>query len=155
MGSITLRDQEFEDLLIDKNHFYKESIAALTQNDLLPGVKDLLDEARQAGIPCAVGSASKNANYILDLIGLQDYFVTVIDGTKVKNPKPDPEVFLNAAQVMNLKPAECIVFEDAVSGIKAAKDGGFFAIGVGNPNIKELADLYLNNLTEFKLNIHA
>jgi len=155
MGKITLPQEEIDVLLLEKNNFYRDSITELSRKDLLPGVLDLLNQAKEQNIPMAVGSASRNAVFIISLLELNDYFVTIIDGNKVSDPKPHPEVFLNAAAALGLKPADCIVFEDADSGIKAAKAGGFFAIAVGNPSIANLADLYLNDLTEFKLNVHA
>jgi beta-phosphoglucomutase len=155
IGNVSLPQEEIEILLLEKNNFYRDSIAELSRKDLLPGVLDLLNQAKEQNIPMAVGSASRNAVFIISLLELDDYFVTIIDGNKVKDPKPHPEVFLNAAAALGLKPADCIVFEDADSGIKAAKAGGFFAIAVGNPSIANLADMYLNDLTEFKLNIHA
>jgi beta-phosphoglucomutase len=102
-----------------------------------------------------VGSSSKNANFILDKLKIQTYFDVVIDGNGVRNPKPDPEVFINGAKALDLSPAECLVFEDAASGIAAAKAGGFTAVGVGNPHIAALADIYLNDLTEFRIEEHA
>jgi beta-phosphoglucomutase len=155
IGNVSLPQEEIEILLLEKNNFYRDSIAELSRKDLLPGVLDLLNQAKEQNIPMAVGSASRNAVFIISLLELDDYFVTIIDGNKVSDPKPHPEVFLNAAAALGLKPADCIVFEDADSGIKAAKAGGFFAIAVGNPSIASLADMYLNDLTEFKLNIHA
>ena len=155
LGNKSIDKEEFDALLLEKNNFYRDSIAELTRKDLLPGVLYLLETAKSAGIPMAIGSSSKNAPFIIELLGLQDYFKAIICGNKVKDPKPHPEVFLNAAKEMGVEPYECIVFEDAESGIEAAKAGGFFAVGVGNPNIAQVADLYLNNLTEFKLNIHA
>ena len=82
-------------------------------------------------------------------------FDVVIDGNGVEFPKPHPEVFLNGAKALGLLPNECIVFEDAASGIAAAKAGGFHAFAVGNPNIADLADTYLNDLTEFSLEAYA
>ncbi len=155
MGNMSISQEQFDALLKDKNDFYKDSIAELTRADLLPGVLELLESAKRQKVPMAIGSSSKNAPYIIDLLELNDYFEVIIDGNKVQYPKPHPEVFLKAAQAMHVEPEDCIVFEDAESGIQAAQAGGFFAIGVGNPNIKELAALYLNDLTEFKLSIHA
>ena len=148
LGKKTLPQEEIDALLLDKNKFYRDSIAGLSRKDLLPGVLNLLILAKELNIPMAVGSSSKNATFILSLLELEEYFITIIDGNKVSDPKPHPEVFLNAANALGLEPSECFVFEDAESGIQAAKAGGFFAIGVGNPNIAELADLYLNDLTE-------
>ncbi len=155
MGNKHVSQAEIDILLLEKNKFYRDSIMGLSRKDLLPGVLDLLNQAREHNIPMAVGSSSKNAVFIISLLKLDDYFVTIIDGNKVLDPKPHPEVFLNAAEALMLEPAECIVFEDAESGIQAAKSGGFFAVGVGNPNIANLADLYLNDLTEFKLSMYA
>lgn len=155
LGSKTISSEEFEALLISKNDFYVDSIQDLNQTDLLPGVLDLLKEAKSKGIQLGIGSSSKNANFILNLLKIDQFFDVVIDGNGVEHPKPHPEVFLNGAKAMGLAPAECIVFEDAASGITAAKAGGFIAIAVGNANIAEMADTYLNDLTEFSLEAYA
>ena len=155
LGSKTISTEEFDALLISKNEFYVDSIQDLNQSDLLPGVLSLLEEARSKGIKLGIGSSSKNANFILKLLKIDHFFDVVIDGNGVEHPKPHPEVFLNGAKALSLAPAECIVFEDAASGITAAKAGGFIAIAVGNPNIAELADTYFNDLTEFSLEAYA
>ena len=103
----------------------------------------------------AVGSSSKNAHLILRLLKIDHLFNVVIDGNMVEFPKPHPEVFLNAAKALALSPSECIVFEDAESGLKAAKAGGFLSFGVGNPKIAKLADTFLNDLTEFSLDMYV
>jgi len=155
LGSKTIADAEFESLLKSKNDFYLESIQALHQSHLLPGVLDLLKQAKELGILLGVGSSSKNANFILEKLAIRSYFEVVIDGNGVKDPKPHPEVFLNGAKALGLAPKDCMVFEDAASGIAAAKAGGFTAVGVGNPNIKAHADIYLNDLTEFRVEQYA
>ncbi|MEN9743196.1 MAG: hypothetical protein RLZZ65_1001 [Bacteroidota bacterium] len=155
LGAKTVSHEEFEALLKSKNDFYLDSIQSLSAQDLLPGVESLLQEAKKSGILLGVGSSSKNANFILDKLGIAAYFDVVIDGNGVQDPKPHPEVFLNGAKALGLNPAEVFVFEDAASGIAAAKAGGFTAVGVGNPHIAELADLYFNDLTEFSLAKHA
>ena len=155
MGNKTITDDAFENLLKSKNDFYVSSIQNLTQNDLLPGVLNLMIEAKEKGIKLGVGSSSKNAKFILDLLAISHFFDVVIDGNGVTFPKPHPEVFLSAAKHVGISPSECIVFEDAASGIKAAKDGGFLAIAVGNPNIADIADNYFNDLTEFSLESYA
>jgi beta-phosphoglucomutase len=152
MGNIEISPSRFNNLLEEKNNFYKDSIQSISQKDLLPGVLELLKEAKDKGIPMAIGSASKNAPFIIDLLKLRPFFTTIVDGSMVDRPKPDPEVFLLGAKHMGVNPQDCIVFEDAESGIKAAKDGGFIAFGVGNENVRGLAHHYINNLTEFKLN---
>jgi beta-phosphoglucomutase len=155
LGAKTISTEEFEDLLISKNDFYLESIQDLNQSDLLPGVLDLLKVAKTKGIHLGVGSSSKNANFILDKLQIRSYFEVVIDGNGVKDPKPHPEVFLNGARALGLDPSVCMVFEDAASGIAAAKAGGFTAVGVGNPHIANMADIYLNDLTEFRVEQYA
>jgi beta-phosphoglucomutase len=155
LGSKTISNEEFEALLKSKNDFYVDSIQELNQSDLLPGVLDLLHEAKSKGIKLGIGSSSKNANFILKLIKIDQLFDVVIDGNGVEHPKPHPEVFLIGAKALGLSPSECIVFEDAASGIAAAKAGGFNAIAVGNPNIADMADTYFNDLTEFSLEAYA
>lgn len=155
MGNLEIDETTFSELLKSKNDFYLESIQSLTQADLLPGVIDLLKKATSMGIQLGVGSSSKNANFILNLLGISSYFDVVIDGNGVEYPKPHPEVFLNGAKALGLEPNECLVFEDAASGIEAAQKGGFTAIGVGNPTITAQADHYYNNLTEFRIEDYA
>ncbi len=149
LGNAILSDGEFNNLLDFKNESYLESIQHLTQQNCLKGVVETLTKAKVKGLKLAVGSSSKNAKRILKLIEIEDFFDTVVDGSMVEHLKPSPEVFLKAATNLGLSPSECLVFEDAASGIQAAKSGGFTAIGVGNENIKQLADKYYNDLTEF------
>lgn len=155
LGDIQVSEQEFEDLLTFKNVIYLDSITALSPSDLLPGVASLLLKAKEMNILCGVGSSSKNAKTILKLLNIDSYFKVVVDGFGVKDPKPHPEVFLNGAAALGIKPNSILVFEDAASGIQAAKAGGFTAIGVGNPHVKEFADVYINDLTEFNLEVYV
>jgi beta-phosphoglucomutase len=105
----------------------------------------------EKGIKIALGSASKNAPTILNRIGMDKYFHAVIDGNKVDNAKPDPEVFLKAASDLGLKPEECVVFEDAQAGIEAALKGGMHAIGIGSPDILKDADMVISSFEGFSL----
>ncbi|MFM7386702.1 MAG: HAD family hydrolase, partial [Bacteroidota bacterium] len=97
----------------------------------------------------------KNALMILERLGIKRFFDVIIDGNGVTHPKPHPEVFINGAKALGFHPSECLVFEDALSGVTAAKEGGFLSIGVGNPLLQHVADVYLNNLTEFRLEAYA
>jgi beta-phosphoglucomutase len=155
LGKKSISEKEFDELLQSKNDFYLESIQSLSRINLLPGVLNLLENARSNGIKLGVGSSSKNANYILGLLEIAHFFDVVVDGNGVKSPKPNPEVFLIGAEALCIMPNECIVFEDASSGIEAAISGGFHVFGVGNPEIKGLIKNYLNDLTEFRLEEHA
>ncbi|MFN4223935.1 MAG: beta-phosphoglucomutase [Fervidobacterium nodosum] len=141
VGNIKIDDEKKkEELAEKKNNWYVEYISRMTEEEILPGVKEFLNLLRDNGIKIAIGSASKNTLTILERIGLKDFFDVVIDGTKISKAKPDPEVFLKAAQELNIPPEECCVFEDAIAGIEAAKRAGMKVIGVGDPNILKEAD---------------
>ena len=155
LGKKVISEDYFNQLLQEKNNFYLESIQNLSQDHLLKGVLNLLVKAKNEGLKLAVGSSSKNAKHILQLVGIMEYFDTIIDGNDVTFPKPHPEVFLKGAHLLDCQPDECIVFEDALSGIKAAKEGRFIAIGVGNPTLKNETQLYLDDLTQFRLEDYA
>ena len=98
----------------------------------------------------ALGSASKNAQPILEKVGLLSYFETVVDGTHVTKAKPDPEVFLIAAKNLKLNPEDCVVFEDSVAGIQAANIANMISVGIGDKNILHEADYNFRDFTKIK-----
>ncbi|WP_142413636.1 beta-phosphoglucomutase [Hathewaya massiliensis] len=114
-----------------KNNYYKELIKNLTKDDILPGVKNILKGLKEKNIKVAIGSSSKNSSAILQYIGLDKAFHATVDGNQIKNSKPDPEVFLKAAEMLNLKPSECLVVEDAEAGVEAGVEGGMKVLAVG------------------------
>lgn len=121
-----------EQMMEDKNNTYKELLVNMTPADLSPEVKSTLEELRARGLKLAIGSSSKNTKFILGQIGLGDFFDAISDGTNIKKSKPDPEVFLMAADMIGFKPEECLVIEDAEAGIDAAVAGGFHNAGIGS-----------------------
>ncbi|MGQ9856001.1 MAG: beta-phosphoglucomutase [Fervidobacterium sp.] len=141
VGGIKIEDQKLKEQLADKkNNWYVEYISQMTKDEILPGVEEFLRKLKNVGIKIAIGSASKNTMTILRRIELVDLFDSIIDGTKITKAKPDPEVFLKAAEELNVDPKDCCVFEDAVAGIEAAKRAGMKVIGVGDPEILKDAD---------------
>ena len=114
-----------------KNNYYKEFIKDLTPGDVLPGVLDFCAYIRQQGGKIAIGSSSRNTPAILKGVGLDTYFDAVADGNQITRSKPDPEVFLLAAKLAGVNPADCLVVEDADAGIEAALAAGMDALGVG------------------------
>lgn len=127
----TYTQEEKEALAERKNNNYKKLLEKMNHADLSKEVKTTLDTLRSMGCLLAIGSSSKNAKFILKQLGLEGYFDAISDGTNITRSKPDPQVFQMAAQFLNLRPEECLVVEDAVAGIDAAKDGGFAAAGLG------------------------
>ncbi|MEC7286734.1 MAG: beta-phosphoglucomutase [Bacteroidota bacterium] len=146
-----ISENEFVNFLIEKNQIYKSLIDDINETNILDGVENILKIADKNNISVAIGSSSKNAKMILKKLNLYNRFKIIIDGNMVTNPKPDPEVFIKAAKLMRKKNDECIVFEDAVSGIIAAERGGFKVIGVRNLNLKNRTDQFINSLSEFRL----
>ena len=143
-----ISEEEFLALMELKNEWYLELVRKLSANDGLPGAVEFLREAKAQGIGIALGSASKNAPLILDKMNVLPLFDAIIDGNNVVNGKPHPEVFLKGAEALGLTPAECIVFEDSIAGVQAAKAGGMSCVGIGTPDILGGADLYFNALGE-------
>ncbi len=127
----SLEQEEKDKLLVEKNQKYLNLVSQIDEDEMLPGIKTLLEWLKINHIPFALGSASKNAPYILEKLNIKEMFTALVDGNDVKKAKPDPEVFLSAAHKMNLKPEECIVIEDAQAGVEAAKNAGMLAIGIG------------------------
>lgn len=130
-----------------KNEYYVEMIRRITPQDLLPGVADLIAALKNRGIKLAVASASKNAPAVLKNLGLVEWFDYIVDAGQIKKGKPDPEIFLVAAQNIGVKPRECVGFEDSVAGIAALKAAGMFAVGVGDEKRLKDADLVVKDLT--------
>lgn len=144
----TLPEEEIQQLMDKKNGWYQDSIAELTPDDILDGVPEFLEQLQEMEIPLGIGSSSKNAPYIIDYLQLNNTFGVIIDGNKVENTKPDPEVFLKGARALNADPVKTIVFEDAASGVEAANRGGFVSIGVGSEEYLGAADLVIQNFTD-------
>lgn len=151
IGNRCMEMAEQEAYCTKKNKRYVEFISAMQEDEVLPGVKEFLTQAKAKGYRIALGSASKNSGLILDRLHLRDYFDVIIDGTKVEKAKPDPEVFVRGAMELGVACEECIVFEDSEAGIEAAHRGHMKTVGIGcRENLPE-ADIVIKNLKEYSV----
>lgn len=143
VGNKTMAKEEQKKYCERKNERYLSYIQKMEEDEILPGVREFLEDARKKGYLISLGSASKNSALILDRLNITHYFDAVIDGTKVTKAKPDPEVFVKGAEALGLPCNSCIVFEDAEAGIEAAHRGGMKAIGVGTKENLPEADIVI------------
>ncbi|AIQ37052.1 beta-phosphoglucomutase [Paenibacillus sp. FSL R5-0345] len=148
VGGLQFEEAEKLAMAEKKNRLYVEYISKLEESELLPGVKEYLTGLRTRGIGIALGSASKNAEFILNKLNITDLFDAVVDGNKVSLAKPHPEVFLIAGQELGLQPDECVVFEDAEAGVQAGKAAGMKVVGIGKPEVLKEADMVVKGLYE-------
>ena len=136
---------EKEALATQKNELYKESLKQMAPADLSEEVKSTLDALRSRGYKLAIGSSSKNAPFILQQLGLGGYFDAISDGNNITRSKPDPEVFVKAAQMLCVANEDCLVVEDAVSGAEAGKRGGMKVACVGDAAREKAGDYNLES----------
>jgi beta-phosphoglucomutase len=155
MGNIEVSQNQFDGWLKEKNEDYLSYIATMDESEILPDVLKVLDYLKERGISMALGSASKNAIPILEKVNLITYFDTVVDGNAVTRAKPDPEVFLIAADSLNVDPENCVVFEDALAGIEAANAAGMKSVGIGNPEVLSEAAHNFKDFTEIDFDFLA
>lgn len=144
MGGVDATEEEKLELATRKNSWFVEYLDNMSPDEILPGVSDFLKQLRSKGIRIALGSASKNAKRALDNIEMTDQFEVIVDGTMVSKAKPDPEVFIAAVNELGLSIEDCIVFEDAVAGVRAAHNGGMKCIGVGDPEVLHEAEIVIS-----------
>ena len=140
-----LSDAKKEELATMKNDIYRESLHQMSTADLSDEVRDTLNALRAKGLRLAIGSSSKNTPFILKRLGLENFFDAVSDGNNLTRSKPDPEVFLKAAQFVDMEPADCLVVEDAVSGAQAGHAGGFQVACVGDASAAGAGDFNLKS----------
>jgi kojibiose phosphorylase len=146
LGGRPRTEEQIQEMMERKNRYYLESIKGISAVDLLPGAIELLDELRAAGIKVAIGSASKNAQEVIQRLGIADRVDTISDGYSVTHSKPAPDLFLHAAAQLGLAPAQCVVVEDASSGVEAALAAGMWAVGLGPVERVGSAHVVLPNL---------
>jgi beta-phosphoglucomutase len=147
LGKVTASQEDKDRWLVQKNEEYLSYLVDMNESEILPGVFPILKFLKKNNQPIALGSASKNARPILEKTGLLSYFDAIVDGNDVTNAKPDPEVFLMAAKLLNITPENSIVFEDSVAGVQAANIGNMTSIGIGEANTLHEAKYIFNDFT--------
>lgn len=152
IGKVEASQEDKDAWLTEKNEDYMNSVANMAADEILDGVMPVLEWLKAENQLIALGSASKNARPILERVGIIHYFDVIVDGNDVTNAKPDPEVFIRAAQMLG-KPAEdSIVFEDSIAGIQAANIAHMTSVGIGDANILHEAQHNFSSFAE--INIH-
>lgn len=143
-----LTDEEKEALATRKNDYYRELLAGMTPADVSDSVRDTLSELKKRGYLISIGSSSKNAKFILDKVALADAFDAISDGNNIDNSKPNPEVFVKAANFLNQPCNRCLVVEDAKAGISAGKAAGMATVAIGDAAKCHIADHNISEVSE-------
>ena len=151
IGKIEASQEQFDRWMIEKNEDYLKYIEKMNASEILPDVPRVLEFLRKKQIPVALGSASRNAKPILEKVGLLHYFDCIVDGNNVTKAKPNPEVFLIAAEKLGVSAVNCIVFEDAVAGIQAANAANMLSIGIGDSTVLSEANYNFRDFREIDL----
>lgn len=145
-------EEEKQELATQKNEEYQHYIEEITHDDLLPGIETLLKEAKEKGIGMALASASKNGPKIIRQLEIEELFDgTVVDPASLSAGKPDPEIFIKGAEVLGLKPEECVGLEDAEAGVESINAAGMFSVGVGSEAAMHKADYIVKDTKELTL----
>jgi len=150
LGNREASQEDKNKWLTQKNNDYLSQLVDMDSSEILPGVFEVLKYLKENNQSIALGSASKNARPILEKTGLLSYFDAVVDGNDVTNAKPDPEVFLMAAKLLNIEPENSIVFEDSVAGVQAANIAKMTSIGIGEATTLNEAKYIFKDFTEIE-----
>jgi beta-phosphoglucomutase len=144
-------EDQIQEMMDRKNHYYHELIKNMSPKDLVPGGRELLQEIRQAGIKVAIASGSKNSRTVLQYLQITDLLDGVADGNSVSNSKPAPDIFVYAAGIVQIPTSKCLGVEDADAGIEAIKRAGMQALGIGPKERFHRADKVLPSLANLHL----
>lgn len=152
-GRYSMSEDKKNEIATKKNDIYKKLIKKITPGDLLPGILPCLKALREKGIKVALASVSKNAPFIIDRLGVKDYFDHIADAAKIERSKPFPDIFLDCISGLSVDPSESIGVEDAEAGIAAIKAAGMKAVGVGSPEQMHEADVILGSTSELSMEV--
>lgn len=151
LGSLQFSQVQKEAMADKKNVWFVDYVNQMQPDEILPGAKSLLEACRAQGIKVALGSSSKNARTVLNLLNITHLFDVIVDGTMVKNSKPNPEIFLMGASLLNIPAKQCVVFEDAEAGVEAALAAGMSCVGIGSTQQLGKANLVVPDLKNFTI----
>lgn len=143
--------EEKQNYLERKNEIYLQMIEGITPNDILPNIVSFLNDAKEKGIKLTVASASRNADRVLTRLGIKGCFDYIADAAKIKNAKPDPEIFIDCMKYLKLKPEECVGLEDSQAGIEAIKAAGMFAVGISTDIQNNPPDLMVSSTRQLSV----
>lgn len=150
IGGITMSDHEKERLANKKNEWFNDYIERMLPEEIFPGVRPLIEKLRFKNIKVALASSSKNARVVIKRLHIETLFDAIVDGTMIVHTKPDPEIFLKAAQLIEVVPAECLVFEDAEAGVEAALAAKMKCVGVGSIQQLGKANMVIDKTGDFR-----
>ena len=150
LGALQISMDRKTQLADKKNTWFVEFVEKMKPSEIFPGVKQLLEELKSQGIKIALASSSKNARRVIELLQIENEFDAVVDGTMIVHTKPDPEIFLLAAKMINVPASECVVFEDAEAGVEAALAAGMKCVGVGSTEQLGKANRVVKRTADFK-----
>ncbi len=145
----TYSPEQMHEMAERKNDDYKELIAEITSHDILPGVAEVFAWLKAKHYKIGLASASKNAAFVVERLGITRDFDYIADAAKIPNSKPAPDVFLDVAKAFNLPSSMCVGVEDAAAGVQAIKAAGMFAVGIGDPAVLYEADLVFPSMAAF------
>lgn len=153
IGGIKKDQDEMQKLADQKNSWFVEYINDMKSGEIFPGVLELLADLKRNNMRIALASSSKNAQTVIGKLGIKSWFEVVVDGTMITHTKPDPEIFLTAADRLGIKPKDCVVIEDAEAGVAAAKRAGMKCIGIGNAAQLGNADKVVERIDQLNLDM--
>lgn len=149
--NISVSDEQFNEILFEKNELYKSYLEDISDENILPGIKTFIAELKAADIKISLASASQNGPFILEKLHLLDFFDSIIDPSTLKRGKPAPDIFNVATASLNLKPLDCIGIEDSIAGINAINESGAFSVAIGDPENLKKAKLIFTSTEELSL----
>ncbi|MGF2054723.1 beta-phosphoglucomutase [Vagococcus fluvialis] len=149
--NISVSDEQFNEILFEKNELYKSYLEDISDENILPGIKTFIAELKAADIKISLASASQNGPFILEKLHLLDFFDSIIDPSTLKRGKPAPDIFNAAAASLNLKPLDCIGIEDSIAGINAINESGAFSVAIGDSERLEKANLIFTSTEKLNL----